>query len=394
MKLTFISLLLLTSISHATTGEELLKISKQFQNRNWHYNAAVYARQAHLIDYSNVELLEQSKSLISIFVQSLQNVNGKIASLFYPESGIKNESDRITIKNKFVSTVESYDVLLGWDSFLTALDTEEWNDSNPGLCAEAVDPSVSEFCGRETKGNWAIANLTDYQRQSISTFKDVVIEELTLIQNSDLSIPIGPGAARVFQFLFDSRVIPLLLQRTYSSISDETNLSLKKVNSLEILRALIIQTFREQGGELVTSGFKDIFLENTDCESKNIDCQLQYIRSLFLDENFSSSQLVTNLILDKKIIKPFLNSLVASLKSRNLTQISREELEQLSLSIYLSICELQGLDPFAPDVSAEFKFRLVKQLKLGMNHLILRGDVIGLQLSKGLYELINYIEEF
>lgn len=389
IKLLLIQILLISSASYATTGEDLLKISKQFQNRNWNYNAALYARHAHLADYSNVELLEESKSLIQIFVDNLQVISGEVASVFYPESGIESENDRIVVKDSFLSVVKSYDILLDWDSFLTALGTNRWEDLES---CDISDPINDLGCGRETKGNWAVAHLTDYQRQNLSAFKQVVLGELQLIEANDFGVPVGPGAARVFQFLFDSRSIPLLLQRSYAFSQDLSDPDLAKMNKVDLLRAVIVQLFQEQGGRRYDSSSNVIELTSAECSSKDVDCELEYMRELFIDPTLSYSLTAKNLFLDQKLVKPLMDSFVAHLRSSGTVIIPQEKMENFLKKIYFSICELQGINPLSPDMSQAYKLRVIDQLKFASEYLINNRDIAGLQVAKGLQTLIRFIE--
>lgn len=393
--------IILTSAAMASTS---IEIANQYENRNWNYHTALYARQAHLVDYFDNAILARSKELIQKFVKELEGITGETAALFYPETNIFTDSDRIVFKDKFVKTVSAYETMLGWVSFLEAIETERWGDVDEGSChadsnndgSPDVNPLSNPDCGRRSRGNYAVSNLTNFQRLSLSDFKQVVLDELDLIKETNGKIPVGPGPARVFQFLFDSRAIDKLIQESYVKASDLGNPDLRKQNLIDIGRALIVQVFQTENGKIINSDLVEVLLEDNRCfleeKKQEIDCQLSYVKSLIWDRNMSADQLVTNLILDPKGIKPVFDSLISKFSEENPESVSRQQMLELLQRAYFSLCLAYEIEPEELSVSPTFLNHIIKQIKLSADYLINKRNIIGLQIARGLQELILFLE--
>ncbi len=381
----------------ALDGEDILEISTQFQNRNWNYHSMLYSRRAHLASYENSSYLTQAISYMSYFINKLDSLNDDSSSGFFPEANISSESDRIVVKDQFKDVLANYNLLANWSDFLSVLGEENWEDTDSVACAALSDPineTGNENCGRKTKGNYLIANLTYDQRESLNSFREVVLKDLDVINSEELALPVGPGIARVFQLFLDERAVDRLLNQGYLKNADQTDPEKKKKNTIAILRSILIQLFLDSNGDMINSDLKDIKLEEASClalatPTLQNDCQLSYVRNLFADIDASSSGQITNLILDPKISKPLSISFQKGVES--IEDVDDVILQNKLKQYYFALVEGFGIDSENPTYDSEFLAALETQLQRTSESLLYSGDLNSLKLARGLHNTIIFL---
>lgn len=391
----FFSFFLLPLSAWSITAAEMSKISEQFFNRGWQHEAVLYMRHAHMSNYSNSDYLQKAQELISSYTVQLGTLSDEQASLFYPQAKLESVGQRIVLKDSLQNVALSYKTLQGWTDFITAVNTDLWAD---GEDCEVNNPMVTD-CGRETRGNFAITQLTDYQRQNLGKFKTIILGELDIVKSAAPGMPIGPGPARVFQFLYDSRAINKLIQQAYVRYDDPDDANVRRTNIVDVARAIIIQIYKEPNGTMTTSDNREIELDSPACLEKQGDlrsiCQLEYTRALVWDKDFSSTEAVTNLVLDRKAIRPFFDALIATFTEQNPESVSREQLIEFIERTYFTLCLAYDLDPSPGHLIllADFVDRLDDQARYGIEYLIYRRNIVGLHVARGLQELIPFVRE-
>lgn len=394
MKLTFLIFSALFSLNLAATTS--VDIAKQFSNRNWHYHAANHAKYGHLIDYHNPNVINDSLSQIqALFTVLATNTEADIKN-FFPEFGINSGSDQIALKEELTRTITGLKAMLRWDNFLVALQTDRWEDLSG---CNTSDPLWDPNCGRRTRGNFAIGNMTVAQRKNLLELKELALEHLKTIAELKGTVVINSGPLRVFQFLLDSRSIEAMIQISYVKASDPSNDSIRKTNLIELGRALIVQSFQGTNGHITNSNSMAIDLEKNYCLTltppADINCQLDYIRKLIWDPGFSADDpLMSNLILDPKGIKPLMNSLIAKFKKENEEAVSRDQLLEFIQRAYISLCIAYDKNPLAPAIGDDFKDLFIDQMMATMDYLIVKRDIIGLQMSRSMQELIVFVRDY
>lgn len=392
-------LIFFSTVCYSVDADQLSAISLQYANRNWGTHSFLYAKRARLIEFTNIKSLNAIKKSLESFAKVISTADDELIELFFPESDdLASYNQRILYKEKLERSVAGYETLLNWKTFLDAIGTERWGDQDVDGCDISSNPSMNPLlnplCGRNTRGNYAISQLTYEQRLNLSLFKQVMLEELDMVSEMGAKVPVGPEIARVFQFITDSRSIDKLIQTGYLLSEDENDPTLHMQNRIEIARALIIQLFKTANGEISNSNLIEISLEDPSCFShvgQNLNCQFSYIKDLVWNRN-SSNILVSNLIFDPKAIKPFLDSMVLKFSNENPESLSRSQMEEFLQRSYFSLCLAYDLNPESIIANQEERQKFIKVLKQGSEYLINRRHIIGLQTARGMHELIIYLE--
>lgn len=385
--------LIFSNISVASERTQLNTIAAQFKNRGWKYHNVVFQRHAHLVNYGNTDILSGAVDSLDEFIADFSEFTDEQLAAFYPEASIGTQSERVVVREKLLTERGYYSVLMDWPILLLTLETERWEDPDPSTCSASQNKMI-EACGRKTRGDFVISSLTYNQRRELPALKEVALSELDTIAKSDLKLPVGPGLARLFQILPDSRSIDKLIQTNYVTIEDPNNSDLRKINIIEIARALIVQVFQDQQGNILNSDLVEIVLEKNACigELDEVDCQLQYIKDLVWDVDFNSEEIVTNLILDPKGPGVLAEALITKFSKENPEAVTRAQLLNFLERAYFSIILAYDLNPLDPAVGPVFREQFTFHLKAGIEYLINRRNIIGLQMARGLQELIRFVE--
>ncbi len=394
MKFSVLIMILLLPLS--ALADSSAQTAKQFSNRNWHYHAAVEAREAQLVDYLDFELISKSRGHINNFLNSIRSLSNEQLEKFYPELDASSESDRVVLDERYTKAINGYDVLLGWPALLEALNEEKWDDT--GTCNLTGDVMANPNCGRRSKADYVVTRLTSSQRSRLDELKQVVMDDLDLIRLSNGRVIVGSGPVRFFQAFHDSRVVDKLIQPAYVKVSDPLDANLRKKNLIELGRALIIQFFQGKNGRIVNSNLMDIDLESDDClelPSNEVDsCQLNYIRTLIWDPAYEADDfVVNNLIIDSIGITPLMDSLIKKFSAENPEYVSRVQMEEFIERAYLTLCIAYDVDPLEPPISSQFKAQFIQHVMLSSDYLIQKRSIIALHMARGLQELVIFLED-
>ena len=397
MSLRSIIAILISILSLGANGS-VSDVSKQYSNRNWNYPAIEVAIKYRHLDYSDLSLVSTAVSSISKLESDFNLESFEDLTVFYPTAELLDSSNLSEFLAQLNSLKQSYLTYLKWDIIFDAISEERWEDADPVDCKESqAIPIDNQNCGRKSKGNYAFSNLSSSQRATINELKDAVIAEIDFYKNAKNDIIIGPGPAMIFQFLYDSRAIDKLIQPSFVQKNDPLNLDLRKRNIIEIGRALVIQMFQDKNGKITNSDLKEIILEKNICFSlplnQRMDCQLNYLRALIWDPQMQvGNQVITNLILDPKGIRPLFDSLVLNFSRENSEEISREQLLEFLERVYVTLCIAYDSNPMNPQYSDEFINKFITQTKQSIEYLINKRNIIGLKIARGLQELILFLE--
>jgi len=394
------SLILVTLFLSSTIGfgfnlTDIKESSKQFENRNWNYDAVMFARKAHVMNYADVESLTMSRDMSQNYVTTLDALTYHLASAFYPNEDFGVDQDVITRSQYYYSLAQNYDVLLGMSDFLSVLATEKWENESTGC--DTDNPINNSYCGRQAQANWVINNLSSTQRDNLANFIDVVLDELQLIGDGYFNAPPGPEIYRVFQFLFDDVAIARMINSSYLRESKNYDQDLYKINVIEFLRALMVQIFQGANGRIENSGYYAIDLEMNSCFSKsqNLDCQLGYLRKLFANYQGLQTTQMTDQMVDLKVAEAISQSYVANFKLLGYSSLDLNTLQETGSNI-LDTFEFAYNDfeesTLIARMDVNFKNNLVKLLKNSCEYLIRTREIIALQMSKALGDVLRMLE--
>lgn len=389
------SFILHSTVALALDADDFAAMARQMSNRGWNEKAASLTRVANLMDYSSNEILSQSRTFHDDAATEFASNSWLELSQYYPLLEIESDGHRVDVLESMLGVANNQTALEEWSDLLITLGTDRWSDNISGSC-NSQNPINDPDCGRKTKATYITANLSFDQIESIENMKNIALSDLNLINKWARNYAFGPELPRLFQIIFDSRSIHQLLKSRFDSNMLSSSDVVKK-RALETLRAIIFQAFSGDDGELINSDLKEIVLEKTDCfnEPANMtwSCHLDYVKGLFLDPSLSSANgFVSNLLLDKKMVIPFTESILRVIRDEHGEEIDQGLLEEILRSYYYFLTDVYALDSESPIYHNKLPSLLAKQCQFGIKEAISSGNVLNLKLAKLYGKLARFLE--
>ena len=352
------------------TKDDYANVSDQYKSRGWDIYSVEQLRYSHFLDYGSNTILTKLRSSYLALETTLKNILNESfdyqdLNLYYPEMNLSNDADVVSHASQYRDLYELYSIVNGWGDLFSALDIPIWK--NGERCT--INTPVEAECGRESKVNYVLQTLPAARRTKLETLRRSLNSEINFAKRSGMKVAIDDKVFNLFQFLNDETFIGNIISADFfngSSVSTE-----REKLFVEGMRAIILQVFKEAGGRVITS---DSLLVNLEPSSCNANCMYLHYKQLMYSEGEVASNVVTNLIFDKKMIRP-LAKYYLSLKSENL----RTEFES---NVKRFLLEVIGLDVADEELSDDEKQKITYFLTNGVDYLLKNPSVDSLKLAK------------
>lgn len=347
--------------------EDYLNTSIQFSNRGWDISASEQLRSAHLLEFGDLSLLSELRIVFSKMENNfrnieIQNYNFQDLIIYYPELIATSNADIIKISQQYREMYDLFGMVANWTDLFGALDVSFWKDK------EGCDANTS-LCGRNSKATLVLQTLPGVRRQKIEILKKSLNEEISFAKKNGYQLVIDRKVFTFFQFLNDANFIGNIISERIFNASP--SLTERKTVYVEGLRSILMQVFKESDGRVITS---DSMLVDIEPLGFDTDDLYNYYKSLMYTEGEVASNVVTNLIFDKKIIKPFA-AYYLSLKSD-------ADKKAFELDLKKFLIEVVGLKLDNPELNEIEKQKITYFLMNAIDYLHKNSSVESLRVAK------------